>query len=505
MLALRLPVGNRSLWTGGRRASNTPVPGAPPPYDRRVPVDPSTYAWLSSSRLEVAGCVTVVVDPEPAAVEKAFGAEPADQDLDIDQVGEDGAWAWFVHLDGATVVVEENGFQGIRDEVLRPASKASAAGKAASVFWNVNGQTWFHFARRGKQVGSIDLIGPDDKALEAIPASLRRLASLCRAVDNDSEDLATATDEGAVDEIAIGAAMVQQFTGIAFGPEVLERGEPRRLTPPAAHLDTPDEHRADYAPTLREGITALSPVDQRAFAAWVIVAAAAEAGMDTEPSVAAMLQQVTDPENVPTPVPGLDALAARMARESDARWMRGLEDDDLYHDLESAYLAQQQELVYGARHVAHPDPWAAAILAADSGFRVYAGSRLERGAIYREDDRGRWYVGSEPNPRGQQFLDLLERLVRSPRAEWGRLAGELPVPLTAEQRAEAVRRDQERRDRGEFQTYQIARSEEPPQAVLVDPGGEEDWILRPARGAFVDGEWVVVTDDEDSSNEPDGH
>jgi hypothetical protein len=116
-----------------------------------VKVDPGSYAWLRDSHLEVAGCVTVVAAADEEGVKTAFGCgEEVWATRNGGTAFLDTEAAHLVVVDGALVVSENNGFQGSRGEVLRPASQASETGKAASIFWNVNDAIYFACARRGK-------------------------------------------------------------------------------------------------------------------------------------------------------------------------------------------------------------------------------------------------------------------------------------------------------------------------------------------------------------------
>jgi hypothetical protein len=167
--------------------------------------------------IQSAGCVTVAHLADPAKLHRAFGADTdplpaADFPVEIDD-----EWAWFTSSGEASVVVEDNGVQGSRGTVLGLASRASSNGKAASVFWNVNGLVIFSCARKGKLVGSIELLDVDEDELEDIPRSLHRLAM-------------QANLEGS-DPIAVAAAMVEKFTGVSFGPTILDHGAGYAITP----------------------------------------------------------------------------------------------------------------------------------------------------------------------------------------------------------------------------------------------------------------------------------
>jgi hypothetical protein len=415
--------------------------------------------------------VTAVVDASPEAVERAFGAEPFDPDA---EPGEDGSWAWFVHRPGGTIVIEDNGVEGIRGEVLSQATRGK--GKAASIFWNVNGLVEFACSRRGKAAGSTSLEDPDESDLEAIPRALRRLAATC-AYD---ESFDGADD---VDRIAVGAAMVETFTGVSFGPDDITSGEPRRLTPLPSTLEGAGTFTLSDDPDLRAHVEALAEADQRLFAAWVARAAVAESGMEQEPSVAAMLDQLADPLTVPSPVPGLDTLSARQSRAYEARWTAAFDDEDLHFDLEGVFERQRGSTVRVVRQLAHPDPAVAALTCAHWATHVFAASTLDRLDIYEKRDTGRWHIGQESNPRRQVFVEVLDRVAQAPPSEWEAMRNELPTPLTAEEKADAVRRDQVRRDRGDFATYQLLPSAKPNGFVSGEQGqsaddGEDGLFLR---------------------------
>ncbi|MFI9767091.1 DUF6461 domain-containing protein [Streptomyces sp. NPDC052415] len=55
--------------------------------------------------------------------------------------------------------MENNGYQGSREEVLRPLSQL---GRAASAFWNVNARSQLSLAEEGLVLSSFDMLFPDD-------------------------------------------------------------------------------------------------------------------------------------------------------------------------------------------------------------------------------------------------------------------------------------------------------------------------------------------------------
>ncbi|MBL7252988.1 DUF6461 domain-containing protein [Paractinoplanes lichenicola] len=123
-------------------------PGGPPKPER-------AYRWVRRSRLQVAATVTLATGVSVAEALRAFGAEP-DRPVPIDELGYGGGWAMALDVGGATLVVEENGYQGSRAEVLRA---VSTGGRAASMFWNVNALTRLSFAEAGEVISSSEPFG----------------------------------------------------------------------------------------------------------------------------------------------------------------------------------------------------------------------------------------------------------------------------------------------------------------------------------------------------------
>jgi len=134
-------------------------------------------------------------------------------------------------------------------------------------------------ARRGKVLCAFEL-GDDETEIDGLPVALRPLVRQC-------------SDEGA-DLVALGAAMVEAFTGVAFGPEALTGADLCVWTPPPSDLS---QDTAEYSALssgnqeLHAAIVALSATAQRTLAEWVTEAAVAEAGVDAEPAVMAVTSQ----------------------------------------------------------------------------------------------------------------------------------------------------------------------------------------------------------------------
>ncbi|WP_284537053.1 DUF6461 domain-containing protein [Nocardioides sp. T2.26MG-1] len=134
------------------------------------------------------------------------------------------------------VLVEDNGWQGVRPEVLSRLSKPS---KAASVSWNVNGLLMFSCARRGEIVSTVDLWDPD--AAGELPAALRHLWE--RGPDTD-------------EPLAAAMTLVEKYTGVAVppAPEVIQPTIAFPITSPVlGHPVTRDELLALKYPGAAEG------------------------------------------------------------------------------------------------------------------------------------------------------------------------------------------------------------------------------------------------------------
>lgn len=141
------------------------------------------FRWVRSSAVQDAACLTLVSSTDATGVAAAFGAvfEEA-QSWGFDEFCEEAFARSEKHsmigvrpVGDWTLVVEENWFEGIRPEVLR---RVSVATEAISVFWNVNGMTWFNHAVDGEVRTSFEALFPERRqgtrpdALERLRAGL---------------------------------------------------------------------------------------------------------------------------------------------------------------------------------------------------------------------------------------------------------------------------------------------------------------------------------------------
>lgn len=456
-------------------------------------MNPDDYAWIHESHLGEAACVTVVPRADRDAVLAAFGArevlDPATMEFDAFEMD----CVQVVELAGALVVIEDNGFQGSRPEVLGPVSAAAEAGVAASFFWNVEALTQLSGARHGSQEFAVELLGPfeeDDEELEGIPAPL--LPLVIEVSDEDG------------DPVSAGLALLAHYSGVSFGPELLQGGtwyvlEP---TPDTARTHAPDDGYdplSDVLPGASRTIATLSPTVQRALAQWAVRAAVRESDLGDHPVVSQVLRTLGP---VVTPLPAslageLDQLARSTAAEQahfdrlesildvggrelpdhpfyEATVNHWYGDSRAISHLEGAYLGQRRWTVEALREVGQEDAYSAAVTCVMRLSSVVRAGRTERGWTFREDDAGRWREGTLPNPRLEMFRRAVAALIAElasadpadPGPEvWLRADAALPRPLTAEERQRAIRADAEAAARGEFSTYQVVRDPDEPEDV----------------------------------------
>ncbi|WJK39485.1 DUF6461 domain-containing protein [Solwaraspora sp. WMMA2056] len=170
--------------------------GEPEPV--RQPRPEHAYRWVRRGPLSVAGTVTVATGVTVDDVLRAFGADPA-RPTAIDEIeqqmyggGRLDPWVTVRDTGGAVIVVEVNGYEGTHGSVLRT---ASARGRAASMFWNVNAVTRLSFAERGELIESFEPWGDTEVA----PVVVEAIAGLDFDVPRD--------------RVEKGLVAVERFTG----------------------------------------------------------------------------------------------------------------------------------------------------------------------------------------------------------------------------------------------------------------------------------------------------
>lgn len=416
---------------------------------------PDSYLWLSESPLQEAGCITAVAAADSERVAAAFGCDPAlatsvtyaDIEGEPDRLGQ-GLQAWLGCSGDSAVMIEDNDYQGTRAEVLRPASKASSSGLAASIFWNVNGVIRFSAARKGKIVCSVEVL---DCEPDEFPRPLRRLAAL--AADDET------------DLVALGAAMVEKFTGVAFDQTTINQASHRTLTPVPEDLETYGPEGSAlryYAPEVLAAIVAADPGTYRPLATWAAQAAAAEAGVAEEGVVRQLTEQFAESARPVLP-PGFDHVLARWEREKQ-QWDNEHDSHTLTASsgaLEGEFLQARVWAGRALKTATHPDPLEAALQATFDALWTFYCTLTKRRLTFVEDENGRHVVGDDRDGlpgRAQAFADLVLEALAQPTPRWEVLSARLPRALTDAQRQELIRTDQELQASGAFDTWQTVRA-----------------------------------------------
>jgi hypothetical protein len=189
----------------GYRLRGEPEPARPPAPER-------AYRWIDNTELSEAATITVVTGSSVDDVLRAFGADPTRPASPGDAGGVSGMgmtdepWVAVLDAGAAVLAVEYNGYKGADEAVL---ARASAHGRAASMFWNVNGLTTLSFAEGGQVLASFE------PGLEPVPDAGPAVAAVLDGLDfEDYRDM-----EGK------GLVAVERFTGRGFTAADLERIE----------------------------------------------------------------------------------------------------------------------------------------------------------------------------------------------------------------------------------------------------------------------------------------
>ncbi|GGN72408.1 hypothetical protein GCM10010112_40670 [Actinoplanes lobatus] len=173
------------------------------PAPKRPPRPELAYRWIDRSVLTVAATVTVVTGATVEQALRAFGADP-DRPERIGSLRRSGQWVSVLDAGGAVVLVEENGYRGANAGVLRA---ASANGRAASWYWNVNAVTRLSFAEGGELLAAYEPFGDEDWPPELAPV----LAGLDFSANGDRDGK--------------GLVAVERFTGRGLTEDDLARIE----------------------------------------------------------------------------------------------------------------------------------------------------------------------------------------------------------------------------------------------------------------------------------------
>lgn len=247
--------------------------GEPPPPERPE----HAYRWVR--RLLSGATITVVTGTSFADVLRAFGADPARPESS-QAIGEELArrrsidpWVMVLDVGDAVLAVEPDGWQGSTPAVL---TRASAGGRAASMYWNVVGDKAMSFAERGDVLLSTEPFGNPGGPAPVVEA----LTGL------DFADLRRGKE-------LMGLVAVQRFTGRGITAEDLARMQDAdiafRIVP---HLPPLYPHQPRWESSLgpvTEALTGMSEPALRDLAWWVAAEAARYAGIDADPDIVASL------------------------------------------------------------------------------------------------------------------------------------------------------------------------------------------------------------------------
>lgn len=166
------------------------------------------FSWFRSSPLRDGACITLVGPPDAEGVVRGFGGDlSAARPMSLAALGWPG-------VDEPTIavrevgewllVVEVNGWQGSRPEVLR---RVSAGGRVVSVYWNIEATTRFSYAVSGRLLTAFDAMAPD-----------RRFGADPDGLEAARAGLPWATG----DWVPLLLALAARVTGVRLRPEWLE-------------------------------------------------------------------------------------------------------------------------------------------------------------------------------------------------------------------------------------------------------------------------------------------
>jgi hypothetical protein len=274
--------------------------------------DEAAYRWIhdeSQSYLAVAACVSLVRGLDVSATIKAFGGDPS---------GPPEPYASFLERPGyveaaavaqvgeLVVVVEPNGFQGSRREVLREASRM---GIAVSVFWNVNLMCRFSYMEEADLITSFDPLFPDERQGSTPDRLLTDMAELPFGIGNDP--------------IPAAFALAERLTGQALRREDIDGfTEVWPLVPLLSdlHPGAAAHHSLRYDHLdLVEAVAGTRPEVLHEIAAMAAERAAAAVGLDRDPQARIALSSLRTFPGRPLPAELADRVR-RLLHRSSLAW-----------------------------------------------------------------------------------------------------------------------------------------------------------------------------------------
>ena len=247
----------------------------------------SRFDWIADSAIGEAGCVTFVRTPDLAVAAWAFGGDLANaEEAELeDSFGDpDNPLALLRRVDDMVIVVENNGYEGSRPEVLR-----RLPGTVVSVFWNVEAVTRFTYVVDGTVVTDFEALFPES-----------RTGSDPDAISAQMADLNWDYEEADTESVML--ALAARLTGFVLAPEHLD-GPMVRVALLPWPQDQPDRILPQYDPltssdpVLSYALQAASDADRRSAARAAVAVAADAAGMADDPAVRSVVDGTAgDPE-----------------------------------------------------------------------------------------------------------------------------------------------------------------------------------------------------------------
>ena len=260
---------------------------------------------LRRTALDTALCWTVV-EPvtAPVTVEEVvrrLGGDASTVALSVPDEVPDG-WAVFhLHPAGSAVaLLEVNGYQGSRPEVLR---RLSDGARVHSAFWNVNAASRFSFAVYGKVLTAFEALQPPDTG----------------PLDGDLDDLFAAVlrDDGRWSAALL--AVIERRTGVALDDDWLDQPHAVAALPAVPHDPRPPGFLGASDPDL-DALLRLAPEGiRRGALRWLVTGLAAAFDLAGEPAIGAVIDALK--VGFPTDdlyFQSLAPLGARLQREYEA-------------------------------------------------------------------------------------------------------------------------------------------------------------------------------------------
>ncbi|WP_159001047.1 DUF6461 domain-containing protein [Streptomyces sp. SBT349] len=143
--------------------------------------------------IDEAACVTAVTSGDEDAVIRCFGGDPdgaceyspLDEDFFDRHLDEDRQLIALARTGPAVVVMEIDGFEGAREEVLRPLTRL---GRAASAYWGEDAMTQLSLAEDGRVLSQFEMLFPENRQGARPEAWTPFLHGLTFGTDGDYRD-----------------------------------------------------------------------------------------------------------------------------------------------------------------------------------------------------------------------------------------------------------------------------------------------------------------------------